>query len=89
MKDIIKKNMNTLHNMYMAYPDSMKGLSTDGNCLVYENEKIDISKFDIEQLFNGINPFMDSLDDLTADDIFRIIKIHVMGLDMLEREMES
>ena len=44
--------MNTLHEMYMAHPDSMQGLTSDDNYLVFGDERVDISRFDISTLFN-------------------------------------
>ena len=76
MNAIVKKNMNTLHEMYMAHPDSMQGLTSDDNFLVFGDQRVDISRFDISTLFNPDNPFGDSLEELGPEHIFNIIKLH-------------
>ena len=42
MNAIVKKNMNTLHEMYMAHPDSMQGLTSDDYFLVFGDESVDL-----------------------------------------------
>ena len=79
MNAIVQKNMNTLHSMYMEHPNSMSGLTAEGNFLVLGDKKVDISNFDISSLFDGVNPFMGSLDQLTPDDIFNIINVHALA----------
>lgn len=91
MNAMVKKNMDTLHEMYMAHPDSMQGLTSDDNYLVFGDERVDISRFDISTLFNEDNPFAGSLDELGPQAIFEIIKVHAeyanMGNFVLEDEI--
>ena len=86
MNTILQKNMNTLHAMYMEHPDSMRGLTADGNMLVLGDNKVDISQFDISSLMNGVNPFMDSLSELAPEDVFKIIRLHALGGSALTGE---
>jgi len=40
MNTILQKNMKTLHAMYMEHPDSMRGLTADGNFLVLGDQEL-------------------------------------------------
>ena len=86
MNAIVQKNMNTLHSMYMEHPDSMRGLTAEGSFLVLGDKKVDISNFDISSLFDGVNPFMDSLNELAPEDVFKIIRLHSLGGSALTGE---
>jgi hypothetical protein len=80
--NILAKNTNIIHRLYMDYPENLKGISVEGNDLVLNgSQRVDISKYDIATLLDGENPFFDEIQDLTPQDIFRIIRLHVMYLD--------
>ena len=87
MNTILQKNMKTLHAMYMEHPDSMRGLTADGNFLVLGDQRVDISSFDISSLMNGVNPFMESLDELAPLDVYKIIRLHALGGSALTGEL--
>lgn len=78
--DILEVNTNTLANLYDQYPESFKGLSLDGNDLVYDGQHVDISRFNINDLLSGDNNFAASLSVLSSEDIFKIIRLHAIGL---------
>lgn len=78
---ILEVNRNTLANLYELYPESLKGLSMDGNDLVYNGEHCDISEFNINDLLNGDTNFSASLSVLSAEDIFKIIRLHAITLN--------
>lgn len=79
---ILKNNLDTLHELYMAHMPSMYGLTNEGKYLVYNGEKVDISHFDINCLNAPGNPFRSSLDSLSPSDVFRIIKLHSFSVDI-------
>lgn len=80
--NMLKNNLDTLHELYMAHMPSMYGLTNEGNYLVYNGDKVDISHFDINCLNAPGNPFRSSLDSLSPDDVFRIIKLHSFSTDI-------
>ena len=82
--DILNVNLNTLADLYEEFPESFKGLSVDGNYLVYNGEKTDISKFNINDLLGDSSYFTSSLSILTPEDIFKIIRLHAIGLESLK-----
>lgn len=84
--EIIEVNRNTLANLYEQYPESFKDLSLEGNDLVYGEERIDISKFNINDLMSDDNQFATSLSVLSSEDIFRIIRLHAVMLASKEVE---
>ncbi len=79
--EILNVNLDTLSSLYEQYPESFNGLTIDGNYLVYNGEKVDISKFNINDLIGGNNSFAASLSVLTAQDIFKIIRLHSLNLE--------
>lgn len=88
--EIIDINRNTLANLYEQFPESFKGLELKGNDLIYGNESIDISKFNINDLLSDTTQFAASLSVLSAEDIFRIIRIHAMMINSnLDKENTS
>ena len=82
--DILNVNLNTLANLYEEFPESFKGLTIDGKYLVYNGEKVDISKFNINDLLGDSSYFTSSLSVLTPEDIFKIIRLHAIGLESLK-----
>ena len=79
--DILEVNRNTLANLYEQYPENFKDLSLDGNDLVYNGERIDISNFNINDLLSGESMFTTSLSVLSSEDIFRIIRLHALTIN--------
>jgi len=75
--DIMSINRQTLYNLYEQFPESFKELSLDGNNLVYQGMRVDISKFNINDLLSGDISFAASLSVLSSEDIFKIVRIHV------------
>lgn len=78
----IKSNLEILHALYMEHMPSMYGLTNEGNYLVYNGEKVDISHFNINCLNAPGNPFMSSIDNLSPNDVFKIIKLHAFNADI-------
>lgn len=75
---IIDINRNTLANLYEQFPENFKDLSLNGNDLVYGDESIDISQFNINDLLVGETQFSTSLSVLSSQDIFKIIRLHAI-----------
>ncbi len=79
--DILEVNKYTLANLYDQFPESFKDLTLDGNDLVYNGEKIDISKFNINDLLSEETNFATSLSVLSSEDIFKIVRLHALFLE--------
>lgn len=89
--EIIDVNRNTLSNLYEQYPESFKDLGLNGNYLTYNGESVDISNFNINDLFDGNNQFGSSLSVLSSEDIFKIIRLHAVMLSstLVEEKQEE
>ena len=74
--EIIYINRNTLAGLAEAYPQSFDGLRLEGNLLGYGSETVDISNFNVNDLLTEDNAFASSLGSLSAEDVFRIIRLH-------------
>lgn len=79
--DILQINKQTLYNLYEQFPESFKGLSLEGNDLIYKNERIDISNFNINDLLTSEISFSSSLSVLAPEDIFKIIRLHALKIN--------
>lgn len=79
--NILEINLKTLSDLYEQFPESFKDLSMNGNYLVYKEEQVDISKFNINDLLGSETAFAASLSVLTSEDIFRIIRLHAIHLE--------
>ena len=75
--NIFEVNKNTLTSLYERFPNSFEGLSLKDHYLKYDNQLVDISTFNINDLLVENAVFASSLDALSAIDIFTIIKLHV------------
>ena len=78
--NMVEVNRFTLANLWEQYPNNFNGLFIDANMLVFENEHVDISEFNINDLLTGDSMFASSLSILRPIDIFKIIKVHALGL---------
>ena len=87
--NILEVNRGALANLYEQFPESFKGLRIQGQYLVYGGESCDISKFNIYDLINGSPNFSANLDTLTAEDIFRIIRLHTLSLQSKDKNEEK
>ena len=76
--DILEVNRDILDNMRIQFPESVEGLSLDGNNLVYRGETCDISHFNLNDLLMGDSQFANSLSVLSGEDVFRIIRLHTI-----------
>ena len=79
--NILEVNRQTLANLYEQFPESFKGLRIEGNYLAFGREYCDISHFNIYDLIEGNSNFAANLENLTAEDIFRIIRLHTLSLE--------
>ena len=79
--NILEVNRQTLANLYEQFPESFKGLRIEGNYLAFGREYCDISHFNIYDLIEGNSNFAANLETLTAEDIFRIIRLHTLSLE--------
>ena len=87
--NILEVNRGALANLYEQFPESFQGLRIQGQYLVYGGESCDISKFNIYDLVNGSTHFSANLDSLTAEDIFRIIRLHSLSLVSKDKNEEK
>ena len=75
--EILEVNTNTLAVLFDGCPEAFEGITLEGNYLLYDGEKIDISEFNINDLISNDNSFAASLHSLKPEDVFRIIRLHV------------
>lgn len=73
---VLEVNTNILNQIYGVNPNCVQGMSLEGNDLIYNGQRVDISGFDISSLFSDIPGFQDSLNSLSSEDLFRIIRLH-------------
>ncbi len=73
-------NKQTLFNLYEQFPESLTGLSLKGRFLRYQGEEVDIGEFDINELINSNTTFASSISVLSAEDIFKIIRLHALKI---------
>lgn len=85
--EILEVNRNTLANLYEQFPESFKDLNMSGKYLIYNGETVDISEFNINDLLGGDNAFSSSLDGLSSEDIFRIIRLHAVFLHSKKKDI--
>ena len=79
--DILNNNRELLANLYEQYPLSFDGLRIEGNNLCLGKESCDISKFNIYDLIDGNSNFLANMNGMTAEDIFKIIRLHTLTLE--------
>ena len=82
---VLENNLNILHELYMSNMSSMNGLTSEGPFLVCGGEKVDISRCDISALYTPGNPFSASIEQLTATDVFKIIRLISFSTDVQMR----
>lgn len=82
-------NINILRNLYEQYPESFRGLGLDGNKLTYNGVGVDISNFNINDLLSGNQNFFASLSVLSAEDIFKIIRLHALKMDSTLQNVQA
>lgn len=87
--NILEINRDTLATLYEQFPDSFNGLKIEGEYLVWGNESCDISKFNIYDLINGNTSFSANIDSLTAEDIFKIIRLHSLSIQSKDKNEEK
>lgn len=87
--NILEVNRYALANLYEQFPDSFKGLRIEGEYLVFGRESCNISKFNIYDLVNGSTSFSANLDSLTAEDVFKIIRLHTLSLESKDKNEEK
>ncbi len=75
-------NREILNSIYQQYPYAVDELKLEGDFLVYKNERVDISKFNLNDLIYGDSEFAHSLVSLKSGDVFTIIKMHVQGMEL-------
>ncbi len=81
MESILNNNLDLLANLYEQYPDSFDGLRMQGEFLVYGEDACNLSKFNLYDLVNNNRSFLANIDTLTAEDIFKIIRLHTISIE--------
>lgn len=70
-----KLNTDTFNRLKEMFPESFKDLDYQDNLLTYQNtQMINLSNFNINDLFDLDNRFQYDISDLSSNDIFNIIK---------------
>ncbi len=87
--NILEVNRYALATLYEQFPDTFKGLRIQGEYLVLGKESCNISKFNIYDLINGNTSFSANLDSLTAEDVFKIIRLHCLSLESKDKNNEK
>lgn len=83
--NILENNVDILARLYEQFPESFNGLRMDGEYLVYGKERTNISQFNIDRLLKENSSFTASLSVLSAEDIFKIIRLHA---EMITSKLE-
>lgn len=76
----LKINADILAMLYEQCPQSFDGITLDGNMLKYNNDEVDISGFNLNDLLSDNNNFAASLNTLSPNDVFKIIRLHAILL---------
>lgn len=74
--DTLSVNANTLAVLYKQSPSSFDGITLEGSMLKYNGEEVNISGFNINDLLADNNNFAASLESLSPEDVFKIIRLH-------------
>lgn len=88
---VVETNHQILNYWYSLSPKTFDGIDDQGNFLVYNGEKVDISKFSFYEIINSNSFLTDQLSTLSPDDFFKIIKLHCLLLqgDSKENKQEE
>lgn len=78
--EMLENNRSILNNLYQQSPSSVSELKLEGNYLVYKNDMVDISEFNLAELVYGDSQFSGSLDTLNSEDVFKIIRLHALTM---------
>lgn len=87
--NILEGNINVLNYWYSNSSESLNGITREGNYLVYNGEKVDISKFSFYEIINGNNLITDQLSTLSPEDFFKIIKLHCQLVESQEMDVKQ
>ena len=87
MSRIIEDNIMYLNEWSLHNNLIDSALKIEGNYLIYENDKIDISNFYFPELLFNKNFRDDIKNKLTSKDIFNIVKVYVTT-DKLNNEKD-
>ena len=75
--NILDVNTNTLAMLYDRCPQSFEGITLEGSLLKYDGDEVDISGFNINDLLSdSSNNFASSLEHLSPEDVYKIIRLH-------------
>ena len=75
-----QKNMNTLAAM-QSINSALSDLKIEGDELVYNGQRVNISKFDMSLLMGDQLPFESQLANLTPEDVYKIISLHAVTME--------
>ena len=87
--ETIEVNRKILNDISIQYPNSVRELKIEGTNLIFNNEKCDISNFNLYDLINGDSEFAHSLSNLSSEDIFRIIRLHANLLKSQNNDLQN
>ena len=75
-----EKNMTTLATM-QGISSALSELKIEGDELVYNGQRVNISKFDMSLLMGDQLPFESQLANLTPEDVYKIISLHAVTME--------
>ena len=75
--DLNKVNYETLSSLASRFPANFGGLIINNDSIEYQDKKIPLNSFNINDLLGGESLFASDINKLSSFDIFNIIKIHV------------
>ena len=76
----LDRNIELLKNWNETYPESFRGFNIENENIVFNGNKINISKYELTDLIASNPLFVDQLSTLAPNDVFKIINLHVMLL---------
>lgn len=80
--NIVEQNINKLSQLWEKYHDrtqAFNDLTIDGEYLIYQDKRVNISKFSIEYLFiyGVLND--NNIMELNSSDIFRLVRLYILS----------
>ena len=87
--DIMEQNVKKLSELWEKYhetTDAFNNLTIDGNYLIYNGNKVDISKFPLEYLFIYGVLNETNIINLNSEDIFRLVRLYALSNQPLNLE---
>lgn len=88
MNNFSETNKKLLVDLIMANPQ-LNELNMEGNTLIYNNETVDLSNFNLVDLINSETYLGGQIENLSSEDVFRIIRLHALTLTSEQPQVEQ